>query len=209
MALTGSSTQSLLASTGTGQCWLFKKWRRLLLLYCAVQTRKSKCSQLGSRLMRGGRTEGTEWTNITLLTPHRQLCWVTSHCFTESSREAVNLIMSHWARLKAELIDQLLGEPGSERVPESLTGLPSPPPSSFIPSHAHLFPNAFSKQTFVGYVEASPLLLSHCFTQLSYFPVYLSSRLFFFCIPLCVCSCVGEGDHKSMFLLITPVLICV
>lgn len=46
------------------------------------------------------------------------LCWLYTDCcvalyqtrFTERSSEAVNLIMSHWARLKAELIDQLLGE---------------------------------------------------------------------------------------------------
>lgn len=111
----------------------------------------------------------------------------------ESGREEVNLIMSHWARLKAELIDQLLGEPGSERVPESLTGLRSPPPSSFIPSNAHLFPIGFFKQTFIRYVEASPLLLSHCFTQLSYFTVYLYSRLFFILYSsVCVFLC-GRG----------------
>lgn len=40
----------------------------------------------------------------------RLLYGAGSGCAAESGSEAVNLIMSHWARLKAKLIDQMLGE---------------------------------------------------------------------------------------------------
>ncbi len=41
---------------------------------------------------------------------YRSLCSVILGCFTEHSSETVNFIMSHWARLKATVIDQLLAE---------------------------------------------------------------------------------------------------
>lgn len=109
--------------------------------------------------------------------------------FTERGSEAVNLIMSHWARLKVKLIDQLLGE----RARKSERGAADRPviPSPFF---------------FVSFQLLSLISLStktrHFFFIISVCHLYSFLSFFFLICNLCVRVC----GHKSecLFLSIRP-----